>query len=109
MYRKRVGLSQQEVAQLVGVSQDANVTKHELGRQLPSVRVLIAYEVVYGEPLAKLFAGLYEEVEACVQDRAKELLAEIEDKGEHPRPRKFQQLSEICFPDDTVIVPWEEN
>ncbi len=108
-YRKRAGLSQQEVARLVSGGSDATIARHELATRHPSIKVLIAYEVIYGENLSRLFAGLYEEVEACIKERAKKLLVEIEAEGMHPRPRKYQRLSEVCFPEDAVIVPWQED
>ncbi len=108
-YRKRAGLSQQDVARLASDSSSGAIARNELANRLPSLKLAIAYEVIYGERLAKLFAGLYEEVEADIADRAKELLEEIDAEGVGPRPRKYRRLSEIAYPDDPVIVPWTED
>ena len=105
MHRKRAGLSQQEVARLVSIRTDAAVTRHELGHRLPSARVLMAYEILFGEPAAKLFAGYYAGVESELQDRAKKLLRELDEEGVHPRPRKYEHLMQLAYPDDPVYEP----
>ena len=102
MHRKRAGLSQQEVARLLTIRTDAAVTRHELGHRLPSARVLMSYEILYGESVAKLFAGCYADVEGDLQDRAKKLLCELDEEAEHPRPRKYEHLAQLAYPDDPV-------
>jgi hypothetical protein len=72
--RKRLALSQEEVAFLLGYngeSRGCNVCRDESFDHEPSLRAAIAYEMIYGRPMRELFAGLYEEVEKDLAQRAK--------------------------------------
>lgn len=69
-YRKRAGLSQEEVAFLLGVRSGAKVCRYErLGRQ-PRLRTVIAYEIIFRATGRELFGGLYQTVEREVAARA---------------------------------------
>ena len=37
----------------------------------PSLQTALAYQIIYGTPVRELFAGLYEQVEREVMERAK--------------------------------------
>ena len=74
--RKRIGMSQDEVAFLLGVKgleKGSKVSKEENYKREPTFRDALAYELIYGKPLRELFAGMYEEVEQDVARRAKVL------------------------------------
>lgn len=73
-HRKRLALSQEEAAFLLGVNGPdmANkVCRHENFAREPSLQIALAYEVIYGRPVRELFAGLYDEVERTVAQRAR--------------------------------------
>jgi transcriptional regulator with XRE-family HTH domain len=73
-HRKRQTLSQEEVAFLLGVNgmdKGIKVSRDENLAREPSLRTAIAYEAIYGKPVRELFAGLYEQVEQEVAERAK--------------------------------------
>ena len=53
MYRTNNGLSQEKVAELVGVSRQA-VTKWEVGQSMPSSEKLIALASIYGTSVDEL-------------------------------------------------------
>ena len=61
-YRKRSGLSQREVAFLVGCRNGAQVSRYEKRRRLPPLRTALACEAAFGVPVSVLFAGLREAV-----------------------------------------------
>ena len=72
--RKRVTLSQEEVAFLLGVNgmdKGIKVCRDENLAREPSLQIALAYEAIYGKPVRELFAGLYEQVEQKVAERAK--------------------------------------
>src|SRR2546429_9576493 len=56
-YRKRSGLTQREVAFLVGCRNGAQVSRYEKRRRLPPLRTALACEAAFGVPVAELFAG----------------------------------------------------
>lgn len=58
-YRKSSGLTQAEVAFVVGINR-TDLWHYETGRREPSLRVLIALQVLYRIPIWRLFAGVYQ-------------------------------------------------
>jgi len=74
-YRKRAGLSQDELAFLLGSRSGAKVCRYEHLARRPNLRTAFAYEVIFRAPARELFAGLYQKVEKRTLGRAR-LLAE---------------------------------
>ena len=75
-YRKRSGLSQDEVAFLLGC-QGTKVSRYERFVRKPSLETLFAYEVVFGAPARELFAGAYQKVEKRISNRAQLLTRKL--------------------------------
>lgn len=78
-HRKRAGLSQRELAQLLGYPSKAAVSRHERSSRLPPLLIALAYEVVFDTPVSELFAGLHETVQVAVKHR----LVELEGRLQH--------------------------
>lgn len=70
-HRKRLALSQTEVAFLLGVRGGATVCRNERFARETSLATALAYEVIYERPASELFAGLYQRIEQEVAARAK--------------------------------------
>jgi transcriptional regulator with XRE-family HTH domain len=73
--RKRLALSQDDVAFLLGTQSGAKVSRHERFDREPSLKTALAYEAIYQRSASELFSGLYQEVEQEVAARAKTLAA----------------------------------
>ncbi len=71
--RKRLSLSQDEVAFLLGALSGAKVCRYERFSREPSLETALAYEVIFQRPVSELFPGLYQEIEQKVAERAKGL------------------------------------
>jgi transcriptional regulator with XRE-family HTH domain len=72
--RRRLTLSQEEVAFLLGANgmdKGIKVCRDENLAREPSLQTALAYEAIYGRPVRELFAGLFEQVERKVAERAK--------------------------------------
>ena len=72
--RKCLGLSQEEVAFLVGFlgeSKGSGVSRDESFTRDPSLRSALAYALIYQKTIDEIFAGLRQEVEKEVATRAK--------------------------------------
>jgi transcriptional regulator with XRE-family HTH domain len=72
--RKKSALSQEEVAFLlggIGESKGSKISRYESCSREPTLSAALAYEVIYGKPVRELFAGLYQQVEQNVAERAK--------------------------------------
>jgi transcriptional regulator with XRE-family HTH domain len=76
-FRLRAGLSQEEVAALLGVASGSEVSRHETFRRMPSLATALRYEAIFGIPVRELFSGEYQKVELEVQARAQELADRI--------------------------------
>jgi transcriptional regulator with XRE-family HTH domain len=88
--RLRAGLSQDEVAALLGVTGGSEVSRHETFRRLPNLTTALRYEAIFGVPVRELFAGEYKKVEQEVQARAEELARRVSVPG--PKGAKKREL-----------------
>lgn len=100
-YRKSSGLSQEDVAFLVGCG--SSVYQHERRRREPSLRAAIAYEAVYGVPVSELFAGMREAIGRDIEKRRLELRSKLQGKeaqGKEARmvTKKLRWLSDPKVP-----------
>lgn len=103
-HRKRAGLSQDEVAFLLGGECGTRVTRHEGMQRTPSLHAALGYALLFGVPLSDLFAGEYEKVEACIRERLPELLVRLEKESPSRAPsrrvRFFSSLRERLAEND---------
>ena len=65
--RKQAGLSQLQLAKLLGYRDKTAVSTHERLRSLPPLTIAIAYSVVFRKPVSEIFAGLTDLVEGAVE------------------------------------------
>lgn len=77
-HRKRLALSQDEVAFLLGTRSGAKVNRHERFVREPSLVTALGYAAIFQSPLTDLFAGLYSKIESEVAERAKVLTHRIQ-------------------------------
>lgn len=73
--RKRAGLSQRDVAALLGDRTVSKVSRYERRRRLPPLRMALAYEAILGRPVSELFGGTFAPIRADVARRARVLLS----------------------------------
>ena len=96
-YRKRSALSQREVAYLLGVEGGSKVCRYERFTREPSLYTALAYEAIFQIPASELFPGLYQNIEAEVRARAKELIEKkFAGKPSRPAIRRHQTLAAIA-------------
>ena len=74
-HRKQSGLTQREVAFLLGSKNGDQVSRYERRCWLPPLETAIAFEVVFKVPIAELFAGAHRGVAEEVEKRRAELRA----------------------------------
>ncbi len=72
--RKRLALSQTDVAFLLGAESGAKVCRYERFAREPSLRTALACEALFQTPVSELFPGLYQPIEREVAARARVLL-----------------------------------
>jgi hypothetical protein len=71
--RKRLALSQADVAFLLEAGTGEQVSRHERFVREPSLATALAYEVVYKRSVSELFSGMYQKVEQEVAASARSL------------------------------------
>ena len=84
--RKRLGLSQDDLAFLLGVKGGAKVCRYERFVREPSLETALALEAIFERPVSELFGGRYQKAEQDVATRAQELQDRI-DHGKTNRQR----------------------
>jgi transcriptional regulator with XRE-family HTH domain len=72
--RKRLALSQHDVAFLMGTHGGAGISRYEQSSQLPNLETALALEAILQTSIKDLFSGLYEEVLKRVVIRAQTLM-----------------------------------
>jgi transcriptional regulator with XRE-family HTH domain len=73
-HRKRAGLSQLELALILGYRNEGVISRHELFRSVPPLLMALGYEVVFQTSVSELFPGLRETIENAIESS----LAEFE-------------------------------
>jgi transcriptional regulator with XRE-family HTH domain len=97
-YRKRSGLTQREVAFLLGCRNGAQVSRYEKRRRIPPLETALACEAVFGIPVSELFGGIHERASKRVERRLLELRSKVEGNSSNRRAastlgRKLQWLA----------------
>jgi len=77
-YRKRSGLTQREMAFLLGCQTGAQVSRYEKRRRVPPLQTALACEAIFGIPVSELFAGLREEAEKEIAGQLVRLRSKLE-------------------------------
>jgi transcriptional regulator with XRE-family HTH domain len=65
--RKRAGLSQLELAVILGYRNEGVISRHELFRSVPPLLMALGYEVVFQASVSELFPGLRDTVEEAIE------------------------------------------
>lgn len=98
-YRKRAGLSQDEVAFLLGCSNATKVSRYERFDRKPALETALACKAVFRVPVEQLFGGVYQKVERQTTRRAKLLIKKLERaKSNRMTVRKLEILRTVFSP-----------
>ena len=80
-YRRRLGLSQADVAFLLGLKDGSQVSRFEREVRTPNLKLVFALERLFAVPAEELFRGIYREVYRQTTER---LLALSDELSRHP-------------------------
>jgi len=75
LYRRKLGLTQGEAAQLIGLKSASPLSHFERSDKLPSLKNAIKLEIALHAPVAFLFRDLYEQSRREIQTRRGKVLA----------------------------------
>jgi transcriptional regulator with XRE-family HTH domain len=94
--RKRLALSQAEVAFLLGTENGTTVCRYERFVRAPSLETALAYEAIFKRSVSELFPGLYQKAEHEVAARAKALVERTgQAKSNQRAARKCKALADL--------------
>ena len=96
-HRRRAGLSQKEMAFLLGCTSEAKVSRYERFVRQPTLETVLAYEAIFGAPARELFAGVYERARAEIQNRARALSENLDGENtDASTARKREFLNRVA-------------
>ncbi len=75
--RQRSGLTESELAKVLASVTDVQVSRHERSATVPNLLTALGYEVIFRGSIAELFPGLYQAVEASIEERLAKLEKEL--------------------------------
>jgi transcriptional regulator with XRE-family HTH domain len=78
--RKRLGLTQADIAALLGAQWKTRVSRYERESALPPLEAGLAYQEIYGVPISEIFRGANAKIRAGVRQRARRLLAKTPER-----------------------------
>ena len=78
LYRKRMDLSQKQVASILGLKNLAILSHYERGTSRPSLQRALGLEIVYRVPVAFLFPELYEEMREKIREKESRMSRTLE-------------------------------
>lgn len=73
LHRRRAGLSQGELGQLLGYDDESAVAKHERFQAMPPFLIALGYEIIFRVPVSELFPGIAETVALGIEARLDEM------------------------------------
>ena len=79
--RRRSGLSQRELAEVLGFHSETSVARHERSITIPNLLTAIGYEVVFNVPATQIFPGLYDTVETGIEERLARMEEELQQRS----------------------------
>ncbi|KYK46060.1 hypothetical protein A1D31_33725 [Bradyrhizobium liaoningense] len=77
-FRRRWGLTQTELAFLIGIKSSTLVSRFEELKRTPNLSAAFACKIIFDATLAELFPGLFDDVQEAVYLRATELYEELQ-------------------------------
>jgi transcriptional regulator with XRE-family HTH domain len=93
--RRRQGLTQADVAKLLGARWKGRVSWYERGG-MPPTNVALEYEAILGKPMSELLGGAFDRALFDVRRRARELLRGDTAPNTPRRWRRHQTLERIA-------------
>jgi len=75
--RRKSGLSQRELARILGNVTASQISRHERSVTPPSLFTAFGYQAVFQRPASDIFPGLYHTVEAGAEERLEAFASEL--------------------------------
>jgi transcriptional regulator with XRE-family HTH domain len=98
-HRKRSGLSQREIAQLLGYPDQDPVSRHERSRSIPPLIIALCYQAIFRVPVSDLVPGHFEKTRRTIEERLAKMEHDLQQRSAKDRDaamvaRKFEWMWE---------------
>lgn len=80
-HRKKSGLTQRELASILGCIGEGQVSRHERGTNTPPLLVAIGYEILFGAPVVSIFPGIRATVARTIETRLRDMEHKLQAKS----------------------------
>jgi DNA-binding XRE family transcriptional regulator len=102
--RKRAGLTQREVAFILGAKSSAAVSRHERSKQMPDLPTVLAYEMLFRTPVRSIFSGTQKQMRMKLLRRIRLLIRKL---AAMPHRRGMMRKIEILrtYVEELLIRP----
>lgn len=77
-HRKRSGLSQRDIAAILGLRCPGAISRYEWSQHLPSLPVALAFEILFRVPVSQIFAGVCETIGDATEEKLQELETKLQ-------------------------------
>jgi DNA-binding XRE family transcriptional regulator len=67
--RRKSGFSQNELALILGIVTESQLSRHERSASAPGLLAALAYEALFHKPVSEIFPGFYCTVSAGIEER----------------------------------------
>jgi transcriptional regulator with XRE-family HTH domain len=79
-HRRRCGLTQRDVAFLLGNGDGAQISRYERHHRIPPLETALLFEAIFKTPVAELFGGLFDSARVEAENRVHELVSRLQEK-----------------------------
>jgi transcriptional regulator with XRE-family HTH domain len=103
-YRKRAGLTQDEMAFLLGCKSGAKVSRYEQFKRRPSLETVFAYQTILQVPANELFAGIFQEAQRETNKRVESLKKKLSQAEPTPLVARKLEMLNAFSPEPAQVV-----
>jgi DNA-binding XRE family transcriptional regulator len=108
-HRKRSGLSQREIAHLLGYPDQGPVSRHERLCCVPPLMIALSYQAIFCVPVSDLFPGAYDAISQAVEERLAKMKDDLHQRSAKGRnaamiARKLEWMWERQNPDQSDSI-----
>src|SRR5260370_16388922 len=72
-HRRKSGLTQRQLGQLLGYQNEVQISRHERSEAVPLLVSAFGYQVIFRVSIPALFPGVYEDVRELIEERLGQL------------------------------------
>jgi DNA-binding XRE family transcriptional regulator len=97
-HRRQSGLTQRELATILGHITEGQVSRHELGDNIPPLAVALGYEIIFGVSVSQIFPGVHATVARAIEARLSDMEQVLQQKSAKGRDANAiaRKLEWIC-------------